>query len=245
MYIGTLHTSCTSKKVFLGSRLEKCTDPEVLNERDDAVAVMQEALQLQGSFLHVPLIPKGQPSVELRREDILPMGVLSGSMKKMEQIPWIQRGIGLGTGGIEMVGQAFKAGQGGMLYFLYLPFGILGGTISGAAKAGRWDPCLKELEIEALSCNHSETIAADFMTSMPDAEKDKISFLDGGADTGMILPAPKTISQLELLRLGLTECSNRGKFCLDMAVRLRLWDVTSGIPLYDSVMYSSNLIRTE
>jgi len=56
----------------------------------------------------------------------------------------------------------------------------------------------------------------------------------------------KSILQIEMLRVQLVECNDRGTFCIEAALRARLWNIAGQVLLYDAVhYYSTNFVRTE
>lgn len=235
VYIGSLKTSCTTREGFWGRSLRQCTEPEILNELDEARDIAKQALPGYGSLLHSPLKNYRTASL-LTSDSVFPAGVVVNPVRKLQEIHWAKRGVGLATGGVEGSAAAFQAGQAGVLYFMYLPFGILGGAISGGVNASRWETCTQGLEQAVSEFDFSEKIYTKLVQAFsPYGE-------------GVIVPAMretkpglaqqlKTFLVFQVLKIQLSECSSRGTFCVDLTGRLQLINASSREVLYDSVLY--------
>jgi hypothetical protein len=109
--------------------------------------------------------------------------------------------------------------------------------VKGSADQEKWKPCLeglrqeiKEIELASLEQQTlSETLSRYGVNRLFSLNQEPDP-LDGASKAGF-----KTVLQSEIVRLQLVECRDRGKFCLDMALHARLWDLDSGRYTYNKV----------
>jgi hypothetical protein len=130
-----------------------------------------------------------------------------------------------------------------MAYMTYLPLGTLIGAVKGTADEEKWKPCMESLD---------EELRVMDLTSMEQRFIDEALSRRGVSGLSSLNEEPspfeaalkagiKTVLQGKIQRLQIKECTERGKFCLDMALHARLWDNESGRIAYSKVFVYSGL----
>lgn len=236
--LGALRWSCTKEETFFGTFLDQCGQPAVLEDRKAAEALVGQITDGNPPVLHTPLRKTRQPVTALSEEDLFPMAVADAGSPILGRVPWISRGTHLATGGVEGMFDAMQAREGFLLYLLYLPFGILGGTISGVANAAHWEPCMDGLEQTVLDYDMSGSLQTALLRAFGDGNKGRSLF--PAADFPENGGSPKTALLFDRLQLRIAECRDRGTFCVDLSVRVRLLETASGRVLYDSVLFHAD-----
>jgi hypothetical protein len=124
--------------------------------------------------------------------------------------------------------------------------GIIGGSISGSASAGKWQPCVEELGEKVRDFDISEPLFNTLRDALSESYHAQLISIDKNNkpleqanQQGL-----KSIIQIEMIRVQLLECEDRGSFCVEVAFRARLWNMVSQNLLYDAVLYyPSNFVR--
>jgi len=240
LYLGTLYTSCKGKKGFWGTTIEKCSNVSIIDESSAAQLVAQKSFPHIGPMTTSLLHWNREPVEAKLTEDLFPMGLLSKETENFMSPNWSSRGIGLATGGEETLKAALQFREAGLfLYLLYLPFGIIGGAISGEVNAGRWNECIEGLQKNIGDFTASEILLSTLNDTVPKSYAAKIISLD--KENNIFERADqqglKSILQIEMLRVQLVECNDRGTFCIEAALRARLWNIAGQVLLYDAVHY--------
>lgn len=237
--LGSLKTSCTTKSGFFGRSLDACSPSYAIEDKMAGERFAAVTLSENWPVLHSGLKKARTPAESLKIADISPMAVAEAGSAGLERVPWLSRGINLATGGGAAFGAALQAREAGMaLYLMYLPFGLLGGTISGAANEERWEPCMKGLEQTIIDFDLPGSLDGAVLRSFSGKKTSEFTvYSSNGATAEHRESEPKTILLFDMHKLRLAECSERGTFCVDLSVRARLWDAASARVLYDTVLY--------
>lgn len=180
------------------------------------------------------------------------MGFMTTSTKDLMSPHWKKRAISRATGiekgedvanGLAALSYGREAGAGILLLYLtYLPLGISGGTIAGEIAEHKWQPTIQELQQElqendpaSMLGSAVENILSKYGLPRPiDLNKDNDPFAQANQQ-GL-----KSIFQTEILKVELSECKERGSFCVEVTLRTRLWNTASQMLVYDRVFRCAN-----
>ena len=162
---------------------------------------------------------------------------------------WTKRGIARATGigavpGEQIARAVLDGGAGlGLAYLLYLPVGATMGAISGKIAESKWRTCLEGLsreidKIEPAAMLRPKLVQelTKYGPSQPVALAASGDFFGEARRNGL-----KTVLQAEIQRIQLRECQERGSFCVELALRVRLWEANNHTLLQENTLLYSNL----
>ena len=168
---------------------------------------------------------------------IFPMGyVTSAGTKDLVSPKLVKRSMGryaapkvaeaaAGLMGVPVLN--YLAAAAATAYVAYLPVGLIVGAIAGKSAEKKWQPCLQELAQEikendpaaALQSKLDERLkkfhAARTVALPPEGDPFQVS-----GQRGL-----KSLLQVEVQRIQIRECQERGSFCVEVAIRARLWKI--------------------
>jgi hypothetical protein len=232
VYAGTLDIAC--KRGSWSWNPPTLCSRVSLTDEGEAAKVLAQAQFAQYGPISTSLMSKyDEPVAASQRPVIFPMGyVTTAGTKDLGSPDWTRRGIARTTGiGTVPAGEVIKgildAQWFGIAYLLYLPVGATIGAISGKTAEKKWQPCLQELAKEikendptvALQRKLDERLkkfpAAKTVALQPEGEPLQVASRQG----------LKSLLQVEVQRIQIRECEERGSFCVEMGIRARLWKI--------------------
>lgn len=171
----------------------------------------------------------------------LPVRLVSRGAMRWQSPEWRNRAlerVGVSPHGVELS----MSGLGGIstiLYLLYLPFGITIGEIWGGSNEGTWQACMDDLG-EAIR-------RLDFQKAWIQTLERKLESQGIRVMSARHPSDPETSSQVQhwvwttgVDRVQLRECKERGRFCLEVSIRLQIRRSGEDGLVYDEfLLYSS------
>ena len=251
IYAGSVHFSCRAKAAFWSANLGECEDIKVWDEgktaQNLAKPLFGESGQVFVSILgpiSTSLMSKYEkPVAASQRPAIFPMGYVTGAgTKDLVSPEWVKRGIGraaapqtaelaaglMGVPVLNYAGALIAAA-----YVAYLPVGLIAGAIAGKSAEKKWQPCLQELAQEIKENDPTAALQRKLGEELKKFHDSKTIALppEGEAFKGSGPRELKSLLQVEVQRIQIRECSERGSFCVEVAIRARLWTIP-GYSLY-------------
>jgi hypothetical protein len=250
VYAGSVHFSCLSKGGFWGPTLGEMQGIKVTDEGKPARNMVEPLFGESGQvFVSILEGKEWKRILPASTQSWFPMGLVVASTNDMVSPDWTKRGIARATGigaipGEQIARAVLDGGAGlGLAYLLYLPVGATIGAISGKAAESKWRPCLeglsKELDkIEPAAMLRPKLVQelTKYGPSQPVALAASGDFSGEARRNGL-----KTVLQAEIQRIQLRECQERGSFCVELALRVRLWEANNHTPLKEKILLYSNL----
>jgi hypothetical protein len=168
-----------------------------------------------------------------QRPALFPMGYVTiAGTKDLVSPEWVKRGM---TRGAEVGAIGFLAANIMWLpyYVAYLPVGLAAGAIAGKAAQNKWQPCLQELAQEIKENEPTAGLQSKLDEKLKKFPASKVVALpaEGEAFKGSGPRDLKSLLQVEVQRIQIRECLPRGSFCVEVAIRARLWTIP-GYSLY-------------
>ena len=255
LYIGTLTASFRTKSGLFGRLVNQCSEVRVIDQSESAQSIAQTSFSQFGSLSSALMEPIGKLINNQSIKKLVPMGFMTTSTKDLMSPHWKKRAISRATGiekgedvanGLAALSYGREAGAGILLLYLtYLPLGISGGAIAGEIAEHKWQPTIQELQQELQENDPAGMLGSAFKTMlshygpMPvDLNNDNDPFAKAH-HRGL-----KSIFQTEILKVELSECKERGSFCVEVTLRTRLWNTASQNLVYDRVFrYSNERVR--
>ena len=241
VYAGTLDIAC--KKSFLRGP-GQCSGVSLTDE-GDAAKVLAQAHFAQYGPISTSLMSKYDKAVAVsQRPTIFPMGyITSAGTKDLGSPEWVKRSIGraagttgtaelaaglMGVPGLNYAGALIAAA-----YVAYLPVGLIAGAIAGKSAEKKWQPCLQELAQEIKENDPTAALQRKLNEELKKFHDSKTVALppEGDPFQGSGQRGLKSLLQVEVQRIQIRECSERGSFCVEVAIRARLWKIP-GYSLY-------------
>ena len=176
---------------------------------------------------------------------IFPMGyVTSAGTKDLVSPEWDKRSIERAAApGVAMLGAGFMLGPGGALLGIaasvaYLPVGLIVGVIAGKSAEKKWQPCLQELAREIQENDPTAALQSQLAEELKKFPDSKTVALrpEGEALKGSGPRELKSLLQVEVHRIQIRECSERGSFCVEVAIRARMWTIPEYSQYLDEVL---------
>ena len=227
VYAGTLDIAC--RKLFLRGPGE-CSGVSLTDE-GDAAKVLAQAHFAQHGPISTSLMSKyDEAAAATQRPAIFPMGYVTTRAPRPGVSGMGQAGHRPDHGhrnGPSRPNRGYSArGVVGIAYSL-LPVGQTG-AISGKAAEKKWQPCLQELAQEikendptaALQRKLNEELKKKFHNSKTVALPPEGDPFQVSGQQGL-----KSLLQVEVQRLQIRECQERGSFCVEVGIRARLWKI--------------------
>ncbi len=232
VYAGTLDIAC-KRGSWSWNHPSLCSKVSLTDEGNAAKVLAQSYFAQYGPISTSLMSKYDEAAAASQRPAIFPMGyVTSAGTKDLVSPDWTKRGIARTTGigtvpADKMIKGILDAQWFGIAYLLYLPVGATIGAISGKAAEKKWQPCLQEL---AQEIKENDPTAA--LQKKLDEELKKFH----GSNTIALPPEGdpfqvsgqrglKSLLQVEVQRIQIRECQERGSFCVEVAIRARLFKI--------------------
>jgi hypothetical protein len=230
VYAGTLDIAC--KKLFLRGP-GQCSGVSLTDE-GDAAKVLAQAHFAQYGPISTSLMSKYDGAVAAsQRQDIFPMGyVTTAGTKDLVSPDWVKRGLARahwmpdetlkGLVGATQVGAGLVTA-----YMIYLPVGLVVGAIAGKSAAKQWQPCLQELARKIKENDPTAALQRKLHEELKKFHDSKTVAVppEGDPFRGPGQRGLKSLLQVEVQRIQIRECQERGSFCVEVAIRARLWKI--------------------
>jgi len=195
--------------------------------------VLAQAYFAQHGPISTSLMSKyDEAAAASQRPAIFPMGYVTAGTKDLVSPEWFKRGVTRGAalkaGGLAVGLTA--ASQGGLwplaaAYVAYLPVGLLVGAIAGKSAEKKWQPCIQELAQEIKENDPTVTLQRKLDERLKKFPASKTVALPPEGDPFQVASRQglKSLLQVEVQRLQIRECQERGSFCVEVGIRARLW----------------------
>ena len=236
VYAGTLDIAC--KRGSWASNLPGPCSGVSLTDEGDAAKVLAQAHFAQYGPIATSLMSKYDQAVAVtQRPTIFPMGYVTGAgTKDLVSPEWVKRSIGraaapqtavlaAGLMGVPVLNYAgaFIAAA----YVAYLPVGLVVGAIAGKSAEKKWQPCLQELAQEIKENNPTPALQRKLNEELKKFPAFKTVALPPEGDPFQVASRQglKSLLQVEVHRIQIRECSERGSFCVEVGIRARLWKI--------------------
>ena len=231
VYAGTLDIAC--KKLFLRGP-GQCSGVSLTDE-GDAAKVLAQAHFAQYGPISTSLMSKYDEAVAAsQRPAIFPMGyVTSAGTKDLVSPEWVKRSIGraaapeagklaAGLMGCLRAGSCLQTA-----YVAYLPVGLIVGAIAGKSAEKKWQPCIQELAQEIKENDPTAALQRKLDEELKKFHASKTVALPPEGDPFQVSGQRglKSLLQVEVQRIQIRECQERGSFCVEVAIRARLWKI--------------------
>jgi hypothetical protein len=203
------------------------------------------------------LAPVSSPLAPGTRNAFLPLGVVVNSgAQEVESPKWVLRGLsrttGLGPGFAKAAGgilQSSASGLGGYAgaglvigYLMYLPVGAAVGAIAGTAAAHKWQPCVEDLNRELRDLDAPVLLSRELGDTLgkycpmpPQLLAPQEDQSPPAARRGL-----KSLLKAEISRIAIQECLDRGTFCVEVALGVRLEDLAGQkVFFYQTLVYTA------
>ncbi|MFC1819970.1 hypothetical protein ACFLZG_02655 [Thermodesulfobacteriota bacterium] len=260
-YLGSFSVACKGGGLF-GRLCKESSEIRVSDETELALQVAQNSFGQYGLMSTLRLRNLDEPPKSQDVKNFDPMGLVIGFAKIIESPNWHMRSIsrGLLLGGDTTYDSDIKAEQepeppsagkviggvvlggvaqglaplGVMLYAAYLPFGIVGGAISGELNEREWQNSLEEFNKELGAINPAETIRPILLkygvNKIIEIEAND-DFISKNSQSGL-----KSILQFNIIKVRLRECM-KGHFSLELGCRVRLWNLPENELSFDRAYF--------
>jgi hypothetical protein len=256
VYVGSLSVSCNGRVDFFGLHyVKECRSLSVSDESESARTALGEWSSQYGPLTTVLMNSSDSPKQVFdpaRAQDLAPVGVAASARKEMTSPEWQKRALGYATGlGFidadtakaiaSFGGGGYPAGAAGaglvMGYLMYLPIGTALGAIGGVHSLKKWQPCIERLGGQLRESDPETELNRALLTTLR----------KGGISDAVEIPIDKettekarqkgikSIVKADVESVELKECFTRWTFAVDVAVRVRLWETTTGNYIYDRV----------
>jgi hypothetical protein len=112
-------------------------------------------------------------------------------------------------------------------YVAYLPVGLIAGAIAGKSAEKKWQPCLQELAREIKENDPTAALQRKLEERLKKFHASKTVALPPEGDPFQVASQRglKSLLQAEVQRIQIRECQERGSFCVEVAIRARLWKI--------------------
>ena len=260
VYAGTLDIACKPGG-FLSSLLRQCSGVSLTDEGDRA-KVLAQAHFAQHGPISFALMSKYDKTVAVsQRPTIFPMGCVTGEgTRDLVSPEWVKRSLGraaapgtaeLAAGLLVVPALNYAGAAIGTAYVAYLPVGLLVGAIAGKSAEKKWQPCLQDLAQEIKAIDLRTALQRKLGEELKKFPNSKTVALppEGEAFKGSGPRELKSLLQVEVHRIQIRECLERGSFCVEVAIRARLVKIPeyslymdkvlvyTGTSLYDRVPF--------
>ncbi|RMH38184.1 MAG: hypothetical protein D6690_00710, partial [Nitrospirae bacterium] len=249
IYGGSLYLACSAQTGLWGSlTVEQCDESLLIrNEEKEARQIVKRLAPRSA-----PILVRLGHTYRKDFRDLRGQATKHIDLTALGPIRWIrpdwrQRAlerVGVTPNAVERSLWGF-GGISTILYLLYLPVGIVVGELWGAADEGDASACLDRWQATLHMLNLQQewigTIRAALKTRgfhVADSSEANFHKEDG--------PLPAFIWETGIVRIQLRECKERGTFCLETVVRLRVRERQSGRTVYDEfALYSHPTARPD
>jgi hypothetical protein len=247
VYAGSLSHLCACKPGFFADTITDCLPMEV---RDDSNEARENARPLTDQYgpLFTSLIkPFPAMSGPFGLDEALllpPMGIVTKNTRILDTPNWMERGI---ARGIAPGYYFFLGGPYGVFPFLaYAPIGIAFGSLGGGHSHNKWQPCMERLAGELNMIDPATEIRTAFTSQFAETGCAPVQYIP--SETGFLETARerglKTVLHSYIDTISFKECSERWTFCVEIKIRVRLFDAMTGDILRDSAFIYTNDKKT-
>ncbi|MEE9246009.1 MAG: hypothetical protein V3U63_07385 [Gemmatimonadota bacterium] len=251
VYAGSIHVSCSTH--WQGSSESACSSDIVVTDETESAAALARASFADYGPLTTALMQRyGDPVKPALLHDLKPVTLATAGREELVSPDWWKRSAKrfLGWYSESPVSGSGCAGGYGcaaalMLYLAYLPFGAAIAGADASSAESKWGPCMQNL---AQQLRELDPMAQLHRRLKEKLGRHGVSVAGGLANRADLAPVAaregfKSVLQVEIQRVQMRECEERGAFCLEVAVRARLMDVRTNQPVYDTVFVYSNPSR--
>jgi hypothetical protein len=172
-----------------------------------------------------------------QRPAIFPMGyVTSAGTKDLVSPKLVKRSIGryaapkvaetaAGLMGVPVVN--YLAVAAATAWVAYLPVGLIAGAIAGKSAEKKWQPCLQELAQEIKEIDPAAALQRKLDEELKKLHASRTVALPPEGDPFQLSSQRglKSLLQVEVQRIQIRDCQERGSFCVEVAIRVRLWKI--------------------
>jgi hypothetical protein len=250
VYAGTLDIGCIMGHGFLFPVAFHASGVSLTDE-GEAAKVLAQAHFAQYGPISTSLMSKYEKPVAVSQKPaIFPMGYITGAgTKDLGSPEWVKRGIkrgaALDSGTAEIAaglmgvpGLNYAGALIGAAYVAYLPVGLIAGAIAGKSAERKWQPCIQELAQEIKENDPTAALQrklGEELKKFPDSKTVALP-PEGEAFKGSGPRELRSLLQVEVQRIQIRECSERGSFCVEVAIRARLWTIPGYSQYLDEVL---------
>jgi hypothetical protein len=248
VYAGTLDIACKRGSRTTSHTPSHCSGVSLTDEGDAAKELAQAHFTQYGPISTSLMSKYDQAVVVPSRPAIFPMGYVTGAGTKDLVYPeWVKRSLGratapgtaeLSAGLMGLPVLNYAGALIGAAYVAYLPVGLIAGAIAGKSAEKKWQPCIQELAQEIkendLTAALQRKLGAE-LKKFPDSKTVALP-TEGEAFKGSGPRELKSLLQVEVQRIQIRECSERGSFCVEVAIRARLWTIPGYSQYLDKVL---------
>jgi len=230
VYAGTLDIAC--KKLFFQGP-GQCSGVSLTDEGDAAKVLAQAHFARYGP-ISISLMSKYDKAAAVsQRPAIFPMGyVTSAGTKDLVSPEWVKRSLGRAAPpeAAELAAGLLQVPGGGLFaaaYVAYLPVGLIVGAIAGKSAEKKWQPCIQELAQEIKENDPTAALQRKLNEELKKFHASKTVALPPEGDPFQVASRQglKSLLQVEVQRIQIRECQERGSFCVEVGIRARLWNI--------------------
>jgi hypothetical protein len=232
VYAGTLDIAC-KRGSWSWNPPSLCSGVSLTDEGNAAKVLAQSYFAQHGPISTSLMSKYDEAAAASQRPAIFPMGYVTTGTKDLVSPDWTKRGIARTTGlgavpADKMIKGILDAQWFGIAYLLYLPVGATIGAISGKAAAKKWQPCLQELAQEIKEIDPTAALQRKLNEELKKFPASKTVALPPEGDPFQVSGQRglKSLLQVEVQRIQIRECQERGSFCVEVAIRARLWKIS-------------------
>jgi hypothetical protein len=245
VYAGTLDIAC---KKLLWIPPGQCSGVSLTDE-GDAAKILAQAHFAQYGPISTSLMSKYDETVAAsQRPAILPMGyVTTAGAKDLRSPEWVKRNIGRAAPpeATELAAGLLQVPGGGLFaaaYVAYLPVGLIAGAIAGKSAETKWQPCIQKLAQEIKEINPAAALQMRLDKELKKFRDSKTVALSPDGDPLQVAGQRglKSLLQAEVQRIQIKECQKRGSFCIEVAIRARLWKIPEKSLYFDKILVYTN-----
>ncbi len=235
VYAGTLDIGCQPGPGFFSPEALSSSGVSLTDEAEAAKVLAQAHFAQYGPISTSLMSQYEKPVATSPRPALFPLGYVTGAgTKDLGSPEWVKRGIkrgaALDSGAAELAAGLMQVPGGGLFaaaYVAYLPVGLIVGAITGKSAEKKWQPCLQELAQEIKESDPTAALQSKLDERLKKFHAAKTVALpaEGEAFKGSGPRDLKSLLQVEVQRIQIRECSKRGSFCVEVAIRARLWTI--------------------
>jgi hypothetical protein len=232
VYAGTLDIAC-KRGAWSWNPPTLCSRVSLTDEGEAAKVVAQAHFAQHGPLSTSLMSKYDEAAAASQRPAIFPMGyVTTAGTKDLASPEWVKRSVrrAVVPEAAELAAGLLQVPGGGLFaaaYVAYLPVGLIVGAIAGKSAEKKYQPCVQDLAQEikendptvALQSKLDERLkkfpAAKTVALPPEGEPLQVASRQG----------LKSLLQVEVQRIQIRECQERGSFCVEVGIRARLWKI--------------------
>ena len=250
IYIGTLTTACETESGFFSQQVDECSEVRFIDQTESAQAIARASFSRFAPMSSAILKPLGTPRTIRTLDELAPMGFMTTSTKSLISPDCKEMAIKSANRKVWEVftwgDEPGRHGEGALCYYIYgLPFVALastGGAIAGEVAEHKWQPIIQGLQQELQENDPATLLGSAFETMLSRYGASRPINLNQVDDPFARAKQQglKSIFQMEIVKIELSECGLIGTFGVAVTIRTRLWETASNNLLHDSVSRYSN-----